>query len=29
VEAFEFVGVGDFDSINWSPSSGYGPRIVY
>ncbi|PTD06294.1 hypothetical protein FCULG_00011862 [Fusarium culmorum] len=29
VEAFEFVGVGDFDSINWSPSLGYGPQIVY
>jgi hypothetical protein len=29
VEAFEFVGVGDFDLINWSPSLGYGPRIVY
>nr|CEG05028.1 unnamed protein product [Fusarium clavum] len=29
VEAFEFVGVGEFDSINWNPSSGYGPRIVY
>ncbi|KAF5227532.1 hypothetical protein FAUST_11712 [Fusarium austroamericanum] len=29
VEAFEFVGVGDFDSINWRPSSGYGPRIIY
>lgn len=29
VEAFEFVGVGGFDSINWSPSAGYGPRIVY
>lgn len=29
VEAFEFVGVGDFDSINWNPSLQYGPRIVY
>ncbi|KAH7006736.1 hypothetical protein EDB82DRAFT_439151 [Fusarium venenatum] len=29
VEAFEFVGVGDFNLINWSPLSGYGPRIVY
>lgn len=29
VEAFEFVGVGDFDSINWSPASRYGPRIIY
>lgn len=29
VEAFELVGVYDFDSINWNPSSNYGPRIVY
>ncbi|KAH7199136.1 uncharacterized protein B0J16DRAFT_379578 [Fusarium flagelliforme] len=29
VEAFELVGVWDFDSINWNPSSEYGPRIVY
>lgn len=29
VEAFELVGVYDFDSINWNPSSEYGPRIVY
>lgn len=29
VEAFELVGVYDFDSINWDPSSKYGPRIVY
>jgi hypothetical protein len=29
VEAFELVGVYDFDSINWNPSSKYGPRIVY
>nr|CEG03537.1 unnamed protein product [Fusarium acuminatum CS5907] len=29
VEAFELVGVWDFDSINWDPSSKYGPRIVY
>ncbi|KPA35372.1 idi-3 precursor [Fusarium langsethiae] len=29
VEAFELVGVWYFDSINWSPSSEYEPRIVY
>ncbi|KAH7231113.1 hypothetical protein BKA59DRAFT_409358 [Fusarium tricinctum] len=29
VEAFELVGVSDFDLINWDPSSAYGPRIVY
>ncbi|KAH7111666.1 hypothetical protein B0J13DRAFT_659831 [Dactylonectria estremocensis] len=29
VEAFELVGVYDFDSINWNPSSGDGLRIVY
>jgi hypothetical protein len=29
VEAFELVGVNDFDSINWNPALNYGPRIVY
>ncbi|KAH7160551.1 hypothetical protein B0J13DRAFT_541314 [Dactylonectria estremocensis] len=29
VEAFELVGVNDFDSINWDPTSPWGPRIVW
>ncbi|KAF7555881.1 hypothetical protein G7Z17_g1804 [Cylindrodendrum hubeiense] len=28
-EAFELVGVYDFDSINWNPTSGDGLRIAY
>lgn len=28
-EAFELVGVYDFDSINWNPTTGDGLRIAY